>query len=369
MHFGIMFFASAAQAGETDRYRLLKEAARFADAHGFTAIWTPERHFSDFGGLFPNPSVLSAALAMITSRIQLRAGSVISPLHNPIRIAEEWSLVDNLSNGRVAISVGSGWNIDDFVFFPERYADRHRVMYEQIRTVRELWSGRPFESTNAAGKTVTLRMMPPPVQPELPIWVTSSGNTETFASAGAIGANLLTHLLGQDLATLAVKIGAYRDARCRNCHDPAAGIVTLMLHTYVGPDLGEVRDRVRAPLREYLRSAVAIETAAARGGGVMSGGRRMENEQLAPQDEEELLDLAFERYFNTSALLGTPSSCREMVRKAESCGVNEIACLLDFGLPAAQVLDGLAWLDRLRAACAADATAVAPAVEAFSAEF
>src|SRR5437879_1777503 len=116
MEFGIMFFSSADQAGTEDRYYLLKKAAEFADQHGFCCIWTPERHFHDFGGLFPNPSVLSAALAVITQRIQLRAGSLISPLHNPIRIAEEWSVVDNLSSGRVAISFGSGWNIDDFIF-------------------------------------------------------------------------------------------------------------------------------------------------------------------------------------------------------------------------------------------------------------
>src|SRR4030095_15611075 len=90
---------------------------------------------------FPNPSVTSSALAMITRNIQIRAGSLISPLHNTLRIAEEWSFVDNLSHGRVAVSFGSGWNADDFVFFPERYADRHSIMYEQIETIRRLWKG------------------------------------------------------------------------------------------------------------------------------------------------------------------------------------------------------------------------------------
>ena len=61
-------------------YRLLTEAARLADAAGFHSLWTPERHFGEFGGLYPNPAVTSAALATITERIQLRAGSLISPL-------------------------------------------------------------------------------------------------------------------------------------------------------------------------------------------------------------------------------------------------------------------------------------------------
>src|SRR5262245_52032364 len=123
MDFGVMFFAGSDRRLAADRYRLLIDAAQFADRHQFCAIWTPERHFHEFGGLFPNPSVLGAALAVVTTRIPIRAGSVIAPLHDPIRIAEEWSIVDNLSGGRVAISFGSGWNADDFVFHPDRYTD------------------------------------------------------------------------------------------------------------------------------------------------------------------------------------------------------------------------------------------------------
>ena len=64
-------------------------------------VWTPERHLHAFGGLFPSSSVISAALAASTQRIRIRAGSVVLPLHSPIRVAEEWSVVDNLSTGRV----------------------------------------------------------------------------------------------------------------------------------------------------------------------------------------------------------------------------------------------------------------------------
>src|SRR5689334_12257536 len=139
MEFGIMFFSSAGGDAAAGKYDLLLEAARFADRHGFSSVSTPERHFHEFGGLFPNPSLVGSALAMVTGRIQIRAGSLISPLHHTLRIAEEWSVVDNLSKGRAAVSFGSGWNVDDFLFFPERYTSRQAVMYEQIETVRRLW--------------------------------------------------------------------------------------------------------------------------------------------------------------------------------------------------------------------------------------
>ena len=108
MDFGIMFFSSADQQSDRGKYQLLIEAAKFADQNGFCCVWTPERHFHQFGGLFPNPALITAALAVATQNIQLRAGSLISPLHDTLRLAEEWSVVDNLSDGRVAISFGSG---------------------------------------------------------------------------------------------------------------------------------------------------------------------------------------------------------------------------------------------------------------------
>src|SRR5205807_362890 len=83
-----------------NKYRTLIEAARFADTHDFAAIWLPERHFTFMGSLYPNPAVLHAALARETKRLRLRAGSVVLPLHDPIRVAEEWAVVDNLSAGR-----------------------------------------------------------------------------------------------------------------------------------------------------------------------------------------------------------------------------------------------------------------------------
>jgi natural product biosynthesis luciferase-like monooxygenase protein len=348
-----MFFPTGQRRNE-NKYHLLIEAAKYADERGFCAVWTPERHFHEFGGLFPNPSLTSAALATITRKIQLRAGSLISPLHNPIRIAEEWSFVDNLSGGRVAISFGSGWNKVDFVFFPERYASRQAIMYEQIETVKNLWSGGQIIQTDSVGNSVAINLYPKPIQKELPIWVTSSGNVDTFASAGSIGANLLTHLLGQDIDKLAGKIQKYREALVRNNYDPHSRKVSLMLHTYLGPSIDEVRQKVRVPFREYLRSAVSLEEAGARSGGGISGGHKVAPHEITKDMMEDLLDHSFDRYFNTAALMGTPSSRKQLVWQLKEIGVDEIACLIDFIDDDDAILEGLRYLDELRAAFSED---------------
>lgn len=335
-----MFFSSGTTTAATNRYELMNRAAAFADESGFSGIWTPERHFHEFGGLYPNPSLTSAALAPITSRIQLRAGSLISPLHDSIRIAEEWSVVDNISNGRAAISFGSGWNANDFVFFPDRYADRHDMMTRQIEDVRLLWSGGALRRLNGVGKMTSVTLFPPPVQPDLPIWMTSSGNPSTFSNAGRLGTNVLTHLAGQDLAALADKIKIYRNARRAHGHNNQ-GIVSVMLHTFLAKNEEDVLPKARPPLREYLRGAVRLERLAAGGGGMISGGHQLPTEEIPDELIEELLDLSVDRYIEEAALVGTPASCSRLLHNMERAGVDEIACLVDFGPSISEVLESL----------------------------
>jgi natural product biosynthesis luciferase-like monooxygenase protein len=348
MEFSLMFFASSQQYTAAEEYDLVMRATRFADEHGFCAVWTPERHFHEFGGLFPNPSVLSAALAVITQRIQIRAGSLISPLHNTIRIAEDWAVIDNLSSGRAAVSFGSGWNVNDFVLWPERYASRQAEMFEQIKLIQELWSGKVVTRINSQGNPVAISLSPSPIQETLPVWITSSGNVETFIRAGRMGANVLTHLMAQDVPTLAAKIDAYRSAREEAGFDPWTGIVTLMLHTFTGTDLDEVRDKVKKPFREYMRSAISLEKEAALRGGAISCGHKPPSASVVDDSLDEMVDIAFERYFHHSSLMGTVETCSGLLTRLQEIGVSEIACLIDFGVDRESVLEGLVVLDLLR---------------------
>ncbi|HAB56142.1 MAG TPA: hypothetical protein DCE61_07250, partial [Cellvibrionales bacterium] len=84
MDVGLFYFSSDAGPNTAgDRYKLLLEGSKFADSHDFSTVWTPERHFHLFGGLYPNPSVTSAAVAAVTQNVAIRAGSIVLPLHNP----------------------------------------------------------------------------------------------------------------------------------------------------------------------------------------------------------------------------------------------------------------------------------------------
>ncbi|QUQ67057.1 LLM class flavin-dependent oxidoreductase [Kutzneria sp. CA-103260] len=325
-----MFFSSTPR--QRGRYDLVLEASRLADDLGFAAVWVPERHFGDFGGIFPNPAVMAAHLAASTRHIGLRAGSVITPLHESIRVAEEWSMVDNLSGGRVSVSIGSGWNANDFALAPDRFADRREVMWEQFGELRTLWSGGQVERRNGAGETLRVGIQPQPVQAEIPVWATSGGSRGTFEQAGRHRVNVLTHMIGQDLPALADNIAAYRGQL-----GGADGLVTLMLHTYAGAIGEDVRSTVGEAMRGYLRSALSLKQSELSGRGRSDVSAAAEDEEMV----NELLDVAFDKYYEHGSLLGSVEKIGEMIERVGSAGVGEIACLVDFGLPPEAVLDGI----------------------------
>lgn len=343
LDFSLFYFTSnAAPARPAEKMRLVVEGARFADRAGFEAVWTPERHFHQFGGLFPNPATTAGALSGITERVHLRAGSVVLPLHDPIRVAEEWSLVDNFSRGRVGIAVASGWHANDFVFAPDAYAGRRESMLDDLETVRTLWRGGTVRRIDGAGKEIELEIFPKPVQSELPVWITVGGGSDTHVRAGAAGANILTHLLGKSVEDIAQRVEEYRAAREANGHDPAAGRVTLMLHTFIGTDTDRVRETVEGPFCDYIRSFTGLLDRLAKSLDV-----GVDSRSLTPADLDSLLAFAFERYFTTSGLFGTPETALPLVRRLAGVGVDEIACLIDFGVAHDEVIDSLDHLAEL----------------------
>lgn len=350
--FSLFYFSADENANAGDRYRVLMEGARFGDRHGFTAVWTPERHFHAFGGLYPNPAVTGAAVAAVTSRIGVRAGSCVLPLHHPVRVAEEWSVVDNLSNGRVGISFAAGWQPNDFIFQPQNYADAKTKTIEMIETVRQLWRGETLAFPGPRGE-VSVRTLPRPVQPELPIWYTTAGNPESYELAGTLGVNVLTHLLGQSVDELADKITLYRKARKAAGHK-GDGQVSLMLHTFVGDSDAEVKELVRGPMKAYLGTSISLIKGFAAAFPTFKKSKdgkapELDFASLSAEEMDALLEYSFERYYETSGLFGTVETCAAIVDRLKGIGVDDIACLIDFGVDTELVLRHLKHLNRLRA--------------------
>jgi natural product biosynthesis luciferase-like monooxygenase protein len=338
----LFFFSADAAEREDEKYRLLFESAKFADAHGFTAVWTPERHFQRFGGLYGSPTVTGAALAVITTRIAIRAGSVVLPLQNPLRVAEEWAMIDNFSHGRVAIAAASGWHVNDFVLSPDTYQNRYEDMFEKIALIQRLWRGEKVSLPNGAGVATEVGILPAPIQKELPIWLTGQSD-DTFLAAGKLDFNVLTanFALRHDLTEFIRKVKIYRDAI--QTHHGRRGHVTLMAHTYVGEDREAIRTIARPALTSYLMTNLRMQKD-------NSAGKREERgfTQLNERESEIMIRTQVNNDLQSPlSFVGTLDHCAEQAEDLHANGVDEIACLIDFGVGMEEVMASLRRLSTL----------------------
>ncbi|MCC0081139.1 MAG: LLM class flavin-dependent oxidoreductase [Rhodobacter sp.] len=346
MDFSLFYWGNDDGPGP-QKYELLLEGAKFADTHGFRAVWTPERHFHAFGGPYPNPAVTGAAVAAVTRNIDVRSGSCVAPLHHPVRIAEEWAVIDNLTNGRAGLGIASGWHPVDFVLRPENSVPNNKAaMFDTIDKIRRLWRGESV-AFDHNGETREIQSLPRPVSKELPLWLTIAGNPDTWREAGEIGANVLTHLLGQSIDEVAGKIRIYHDALRKAGHDPRDFSVTLMLHTYVARTREIARETARGPMKSYLLSAAGLVKQYAWAFPAFKKPKGVSNPMdidlgsLSQDEVDGILEYAFNRYFEDSGLFGTIEDCQRRVEQLKRIGVNEIGCLIDYGIPTSQVLEGL----------------------------
>lgn len=343
LDFSVFYFGNYDANNAAGKYQLLMDGAQYADAHGFSTVWIPERHFDEFGGFSPNPAVLAAAVARETKRIQICAGSVVAPLHDPIRIVEEWSLVDNLSDGRVGISFASGWHPNDFVFAPDSFSENRNVMFESIKTVKHLWSGGSISRKGGNNSDVVLRTFPRPKQAQVPIWLTVVNNPDSYQKAGELGLNILTNLMGQSLEDLANNIRLYKQAYAANGHDLSQARITVLIHTYLADNAEQAIEEARKPMCDYLLSSIHLFQKMAAGLGPVQDINRASKE-----DKDFIVNKAYEKYVATSALIGSATTVEPIVDVMLQMGVTELACFIDFGVNAQKVLESLPHINKLK---------------------
>lgn len=325
---------------DKEKYRFMKDIAIFGDQAGFEAIYLPERHFHEFGSIYANPAIAAAYLIGQTNQIRLRTAGISLPLHHPAEIVEWWAMNDVLSGGRVDLGFGSGWNKNDFIYKPDHFHDRRKICSEGISLIQRLWRGEKVSFAGPNGDDVPIVTYPRPIQKELRVWLLVAQNDEAFIHAGRSGYNIFTMLYGIDFETLGKKIKLYRNARRDAGLDPDLGTVSLMLHTMVHKNMDLVREAVETPFKDYISSALEAHVA--------SGHGQSENgDPLTEYDKAKMLEYSYERYFKTAAIFGTVEDASQVVDKAVDIGVDDIACLLDFGVDYEAVRSSFGYLSQL----------------------
>ena len=345
--FSLLFFSDVRKdISDACKYEFMRDLTLFGDQEGFAAVYLPERHFHEFGSIFANSAVVAAYLIPQTRRIRFRTAGISLPLHHPAEVVEWWAMNDVLSGGRVDLGFGSGWSKPDFVLSPENYADRRKVCGDRIPVIQKLWRGEtvlfpgPMQA-DGRSEEIPIRIFPRPIQKELKVWLLAFQNDEAFSYAGKQGYNIFTMLNGVNFEMMGKKIALYRSGRKEAGYDPESGIVSLMLHTLVHESRAAVEAAVKQPFKEYIRSSLQAHMQAHR---EESGDAARD---ISEGENEKILEYAYQRYFKTGAIFGSVNETRHVVDQAIAIGVNDIACLLDFGAEYSFVKDSLPYLRRL----------------------
>jgi probable F420-dependent oxidoreductase len=118
--------------------------ARLTEEVGLDAAWVSEHHFAEDGYL-PSLLPMLAAFAMVTERIELGTGVVLAPFHDPIRLAEDFAVVDQIANGRLIAGFGIGWRDEEFREFNIDVKNRVGRTRELVEILRLAWNEPRFD--------------------------------------------------------------------------------------------------------------------------------------------------------------------------------------------------------------------------------
>ncbi|MER7279806.1 LLM class flavin-dependent oxidoreductase [Dactylosporangium sp. NPDC000244] len=155
---GLSVVIGSGKGWESEGWRAAVETARIAESCGFHSIWLTDGG-RDVDEVRHNPALVAAAVAVNTRRIRVRVEVADPPASDPLRVAEEWSVVDNLSDARVEL-------------LSRLRGDRAGA---QILSVRELWSGKPVLRAGPGEEEYSVRTYPAPRRPEPTCWFADLG--------------------------------------------------------------------------------------------------------------------------------------------------------------------------------------------------
>jgi len=244
--------------GKTEHQIIREQMSLMYEAEnlGFDSVWPAEHHFSEYG-YCASPQVSLAAVAARTRRIRLGTGVVVLPFHNPIRVAEDFAFLDLMSEGRVDLGVGRGYQPMEWHGFGmgDRQAQSREIFDEAVRLVRACWTQERVTFKGKHYQVEDLEVRPKPMQqPHPPIYMACL-SPATFALAGRYGFNvLMSGAFGLSPEGAKEGIADYRAARKAAGFDPATGQIALLLKLYVADSMDAARADFAGPVTWYYRT-------------------------------------------------------------------------------------------------------------------
>jgi alkanesulfonate monooxygenase SsuD/methylene tetrahydromethanopterin reductase-like flavin-dependent oxidoreductase (luciferase family) len=277
------------------------------ESAGLSTLWIAEHHFHD-GGICPSPPVLLAAASQRTRTLRIGALVSVLPFHDPIEVAEQYAMIDQLSGGRLNLGLGSGYIALEFQGFGIDPATKRERFDRSLEVVLSAFRGDPVVSA-ASDPSGSIRVNVRPVQrPHPPLWIAVQRREALpFVARRGVNVALVPYATVQDVDELALQIREFRQ------YLPAGTTaqVSVALHLYAGPHL----ERARASLQRYLDSRLATQSAF--------------YQDKVRRDPRHASAEMIER--SGFALFGDADRVMERLEAFRSAGVDEVLGIFDFG--------------------------------------
>ena len=232
----------------------LSRQAESAEQWGYESFWLPENHFGE--GAIPEPMMLLSAVAGATQTIRLGTTSYLLPLRHPLQAAEQVAVLDQLSNGRVILGVGRGYQPALFDAFNVVRAEKREIFADCLATMRRAWGG------EAIGGDANVSVWPRPVQTAAPADLGRRVRTESVAS-GRHARLAVSGIADGVVRRAGSQLCAARRSVSSRPSVPIPNVVPIMRTVFVSQDAAML-DRVREALATQVATMRAQATDAMR---------------------------------------------------------------------------------------------------------
>ena len=328
MRFGLNFFPSfrLSDMSTAEYFSLAVKLSERADELGYASVKTVEHYFHDYGGHSPNPVVLLSAIAARTRRIRLITGAVIPAFNNPIKLAGELGMLDNISNGRLDAGFGRAFIPKEFDVFGVSMDESRPRFEEGIDIITRLWTEERVSYEGKFHKFQDVRLMPRPVQkPHPPIWIAAVMSTESFIRAAQHGYHIMIVPFASNLERVRELVQTYRDAWREAGHRPGAEQIQSSLHCYIADTHKGAMEGFKRPVERYIEVfAEAVRSWANHSSNQYAGYNKLV-EAIGALTAEKMID-------SHTALVGTPEEVIEQIEfNRNLIGDHEPSMQINFG--------------------------------------
>ncbi len=281
------------------------EEARLADELGFDAVWLAEHHFSTYG-ICPSLAVLAAAIARETRRVRIGTSVVVAPFAHPLRVAEEWAMVDLLSGGRVDFGIGRGYQPKEFRGLDVSMEKTRERFDEAVEVIRRAWTQERVTFEGEFYRVRDVRVLPRPLQkPHPPFW-TAAVSPDTYTLAARRGFKILTAPSFTPWDILRKNFDAYR-AAWREAHGTDAGAdIAMNKIVHVADSSRQAREDLREPIRWFFQTQAGLIADAE--------GVPPEQYKFYKRVRENLLSLTEEKALDQAAIAGDAEEVADKIR-------------------------------------------------------